>query len=387
VIRSPLRVEVLESREVPSATAEEVFSLPRLDGMSAKYPIDPAPAVWEQRFTLTHEPGWYSSEEGIVGRPLRAEQRGRFAVASGGGTSTVNVYDSATNALLGTVSPFDRSYRGAVFVATADLTGDRVDDIVAAAGTGSTPRVLIYDGATLTEVRRFLAYAETFRGGVFVAAGDVTGDGRADLVTGAGGGGGPHVKLFDGARLFPEGDVQAAVEPVESHGFFAYDATFHGGVSVAVGDVNGDGVGDVVTGAGPGGGPHVRAISGVDYRELASFFAYDPAMTRGVMVAAGDVLGANRAQIVTAPMHGGSPHLRAFDNGAVVRDYRPFDSNLRTGASVAMRDLDDNGIAEVIAASGGGVRPQVRVLESVSGDVGRVVPALPPNYTEGLYVG
>jgi hypothetical protein len=52
-----------------------------------------------------------------------------------------------------------------------------------------------------------------------------------------------------------------------------------------------------------------------------------------------------------------------------------------------MRDLDDNGIAEVIAASGGGVRPQVRVLDSFTGDVVRDFPALTPNYTDGLYVG
>lgn len=386
MIRSLLRAEVLESREVPSVTAEEVYSLPRLDGMSEKYPIDLI-AESEQQFTLTHEPGGYSSAEGIVGSPLRAEQRGRFAVASGGGVSVVHVYDAATNALIGTLSPFERSNRGGVLVATADLTGDHVEDIIVAAGRGSAPWVLVYDGATLLEVRRFQAYAEQFRGGVFIAAGDVTGDGRADLVTGAGAGGGPHVKLFDGAQLFPGGDVRTAVEPFEAHGFFAYDAGFHGGVSVAIGDVNGDGIGDVITGAGPGGGPHVRAISGTDYRELASFFAYDPSMSRGVMVAAGEVLGTNRAQIVTAPLHGGSPHLRAFDNGTAVKEYRPFDANLRNGATVAVRDLDDDGYAEVIAASGAGVRPQVRVLDALTGDILRDFPAMTPNYTDGLYVG
>ncbi len=376
MIRFTLRPEPLEARDVPSAAAEEVYSLPRLDGMSEHYPIDLAPAAVE------HE-----SVAGRIGDPLRAQARGRFAVAAGGGVNVVHVFDSATNALIGTLSPFERSYRGAVRVAVADLTGDRVEDIAVAAGVGSAPWVVVYDGATLHEVRRFQAYAAEFRGGVFVAAGDVTGDGRADLVTGAGAGGGPHVKVFDGAHLLPRDDARAAVEPFEAHGFFAYDAGFHGGVSVAVGDVDGDGVGDIITGAGPGGGPHVRVVSGRDRGELASFFAYDPGMSLGVMVSAGDLLGAGRAQVVTAPMHGGGPHLRAFDHGVVVRNYHPFDAALRAGASVAVRDLDADGRAEVIAATGAGTTPRVRVLDSATGETLRDFPALTPQYTGGIYVG
>src|SRR4029079_11796360 len=51
------------------------------------------------------------------------------------------------------------------------------------------------------------------------------------------------------------------------------------------GDVNGDGRADLITGAGPGGGPHVRAFSGLDHSELASFFAYPASFAGGVFVA------------------------------------------------------------------------------------------------------
>src|SRR5262245_26567616 len=64
------------------------------------------------------------------------------------------------------------------------------------------------------------------------------------LMTGAGQGGGPHVQVFEG------------VPRVLAHSFLAFPPAFLGGVHVALGDVNGDGVPDLIVGAGPGGGPN-----------------------------------------------------------------------------------------------------------------------------------
>ena len=61
------------------------------------------------------------------------------------------------------------------------------------------------------------------------------------MITGADAGGGPHVRVFDGAT------------GVERFGFFATDTAFTGGVRVAAGDVTGDGIADVLTALGPGG--------------------------------------------------------------------------------------------------------------------------------------
>jgi len=64
---------------------------------------------------------------------------------------------------------------------------------------------------------------------------------------------------------------------------------FGGGASVAAGNFDDDGIPDIVVGAGPGGGPHVRAFDGATGQEIHSFFAYEAAFTGGITVAAGDV--------------------------------------------------------------------------------------------------
>ncbi|MGH7266811.1 MAG: beta strand repeat-containing protein, partial [Candidatus Rokuibacteriota bacterium] len=184
------------------------------------------------------------------------------------------VFDGATGVELGGFFAYDPAFSGGMFVAAGDVTGDGRADIITGAGPGSSPHVKVFDGATGAELGGFLAYDPAFTGGVSVAAGDLTGDGRADIITGAGPGSGPRVKVFDGAT------------GAELGGFFAYDPFFTGGVFVAAGDLTGDGRADIITGAGASGGPHVRVFDGVTGVEVASFFAYDPTFAGGLFVAA-----------------------------------------------------------------------------------------------------
>src|SRR5262249_17565263 len=102
--------------------------------------------------------------------------------------------------------------------------------------------------------------------------GDVNHDGKADVVTGAGPGGGPNVKVFRGTDL-------AVLQS-----YYAYAPSFAGGVRVGVRDVNGDGYSDVITGAGPGGGPPVGVFDGRSVTVIREFFAYDPTFLGGVQV-------------------------------------------------------------------------------------------------------
>ena len=144
----------------------------------------------------------------------------------------------------------------------------------------------MFDGITGTELMSFYAFDASFTGGAFVTGGDLDGDGFAEIITAAGEGGGPHVKVFDGAT----GIALAS--------FFAFDPLFTGGATVGAADLNNDGLADIIVGAGPGGGPHVKVLEGTSLRQigpdgmiadsavLAGVFAYQPSFTGGVFVSA-----------------------------------------------------------------------------------------------------
>jgi hypothetical protein len=195
---------------------------------------------------------------------------------------------------------FDPAFTGGVFIAVRDFNGDGILDIIAGAGAGGGPEVRIFNGNGLTVIRSFFAYAEDFTGGVSVANIDFNGDGVLDLVTGAGPGGAPHVKVFDGAS----GNIISQ--------WFAYPVSFTGGVYVAAGDIGNDGNIEVVTGAGTGGAPVVAVWDPYTGALLAQFMAYAEDFSGGVRVGVSDGNFDGILDLVTGAGPGGGPEVKGF---------------------------------------------------------------------------
>jgi hypothetical protein len=258
----------------------------------------------------------------------------------------------------------------------AVTTGKAIPTYLAVgSGPGYPAMVRVFDYATGVERFRFFPYGPSFTGGVNVATGDVTGDGVPDIITGVRSGAGPHVKVFDG------------VTGAEIASFFAYAPGFLGGVSVAAGDVDGDGHADIITGAGPGADPHVVVFSGANLSVLRSFDAYAPAFAGGVHVAAGDINGDGRADIVTAPILGPT-HVRAIDGltGADLASFLAF-SGFNGGLNVALGDVDGDGRADIITGAGPGAAPHVKVFSGADLSVLRSFLAFAPSFSGGVVVG
>ncbi len=282
--------------------------------------------------------------------------------------------DVAGNSLTSTFLPYGVGFTGGVRVAAGDIDGDKIPDVITGVGTGSS-HVKVFSAPSGVEIRSFFAYAG-FAGGVFVAAGDVNNDGRADVVTGTDAGVSPHVKAFDG------------VNGSEIRSFFAYGGNFAGGVRVAAGDVDGDGFADIVTGAGAGGNSHVKAFSGATGIELRSFFAYDN-FSGGVFVAAGDVNHDGLADIVTGADEGAPPQVKVFDSatGQTIRSFFAFAPGFTGGVRVASADLNGDKFADIIAGAGANGAGHVKVFDGATGNVIGDFLAYGSSYTGGVFVG
>lgn len=215
-------------------------------------------------------------------------------------------------------SPFDNDitpypgFNGEIRVAVADLNGDGAAEIITAPGPGGGPHIRAFNSNGTpfagTLGSGIFAYANGFTGGVYVAAADLNADGKAEIITGAGPGGGPHVRAFNANGTKMAGQI--------GDGFYAYDSAFNGGVRVAAGYLNKSGIATIITGAGPGGGPHVREF-GVNASPVAGqagsgWYAYDSSFGGGVFVAVGDVDADEPAEIITGAGAGGGPHVRVF---------------------------------------------------------------------------
>ncbi len=276
-------------------------------------------------------------------------------IAPSSGSSLVSVYNADGTARFSFFA-YDPGYTGGVSIAVGDVTGDGFADIVTGTSDGFQSNVNVFDGVTGGLARSFLAFDSSFTGGVSVAVGDTSGDGRADIIVGAGVNGHSHVRAFDGISNNVFSD------------FFAYGAGFAGSINVAVGNIDGGSSEEIVTGTGAGSSANVKVFNGSGGSTLASFFAFDSAFTGGVNVAAGDTDGDGLAEIVAGAGIGGGPNVKVFDGltGIVERNFFAYASSFQNGVRVGVGDMDGDNRGDIITSEFG-VRNAATPLQVFSG--------------------
>jgi uncharacterized delta-60 repeat protein len=296
--------------------------------------------------------------------------------AGGPADGTVGVLTPAvgTYAVTGRMAVFP-GFTGVVRTATADVNGDGTPDYIDAAGPGGQPAVVVFDGKTGAVLTDFLAFEPTFTGGVFVAAGDLDGDGRAEVVVSPDQGGGPRVEVFAVA-----GDAVT----LRANFYGIDDPNFRGGARVAVGDFDHDGTPDLAVAAGFLGGPRVAIFGGTSLftgtptKLVNDFFAFTGSdvntLRNGVFVAAGDVDGDGFADLLAGGGPGGGPRVLTISGkvltsaGVGAAQAAPLmnffvagNAADRGGVRLAVTDADGDNRADVLAGSGEGSPSRARI--------------------------
>ena len=333
--------------------------------------VPPPPAVISPPPVVVPPPPVVISPPPVVVTPVVApvaKAGAQFTVGSDAGTTpTYSSYD-ANGRLVASGLAYSATFKGGVRTATADVNGDGINDSITLAGVGSSPHVRVFDGRTGSMTFNFLAFDSSNRAGSYVAAGDVNGDGKADIAVSLPTG---QTRVFSGAngQLLAELTGQAASDlalgDVNADGFedvavangntvaiwdgksiaagtprklaadvIVYDSRFNGAASIAFADIDGDGKADLVAGAGANNTPLARVYSGSSIlanqpKLISQFLAGDANYRTGVRLASADMNNDGRDDIIAMPIGPGSGTLKVY-NGKSVATGTGSPSVLRT---------------------------------------------------------
>jgi predicted outer membrane repeat protein len=318
-----------------------------------------------------------------------------YAVGADAGVAPVVQLFNPDGSKKATLQAFESNFAGGVRTAAADVNGDGVADIIAGTGTGRAAEVRVFDGAT-NQPWLSIPVFEGFLGGLFVSTGDFNHDGHADIVVSPDQGGGPRVSVFSGA----DGTVMA--------NFFGItDPAFRGGARTAVGDMNGDGTPDIYVSAGFGGGPRVTAFDGTTLvnatpvKLFNDIFVFEPTLRNGAYLAAGDLDGDGKSDLIAGAGPGGGPRVYALSGAELMIGAGSESQQLanffggnpanRDGIRIVAKNLDGDNRTDIVVGDGGSgsqVTTYLGKLVPVSG-----IPVIElqfnafPGFSGGVFVG
>ncbi len=254
---------------------------------------------------------------------------------------------------------YDKKFAGGAVIAVGDVDGDGQQDIVVAAGKGFGPNIKVFSKDGTQKSIQFAPFHPNYRGVLSLAVGDTDGDGRAEIGV---------CQASEGDQSFCKIYKYSTSKPILAY-WKAFDEV-RVGATIALADTDGDGRAEAITGAGVGGGPQIRVFDINTKTVTASgqgavmksgqFFAGSENDRSGITMAAGDVDGDGLADIGVMPqsISSGNATLQIFAAAAphaLLKKITLFSHDeLIDGRApaVALADTNTDGKAEILTVAG-----------------------------------
>ncbi len=231
-------------------------------------------------------------------------------------------------------------------ISSGDLNDDNKSEIVISKTNWQGTEINIYD-EDLNLINNFHL---DFNSPIDLEVGDVYNNKREKIIIGSPSNTEPRVYIYDrkGKLL---------------NNFLVYDDKFRGGVSVAIGDVDGDYRNEIITAPAGSGGPHIR-IFDKNGGLKGQFFAGNKDFRGGLNVEAGNLNKNKEAEILVAPKDGSSPYILVYDlNGNLISNFLAYTKNFKKEVSIEIADINSDYQNEIITSAGAGGGPHVRIFD------------------------
>lgn len=263
------------------------------------------------------------------------------------GLKTYNSKLEAINEL----SILDPSFDGFVDFSLVDLGGDGYDEIVVGYGYQARPEVVIYR-YDASVINRWNPYVIGFEGRVNVTTGDLDQDGRDEIVTAPGEGGGPHVRIFDGF-----GNAKY------HNGFFVDEPDYRNGVELTVADLNNDGENKIIVSLIKEGVNIIKVFDVFGFQIGKDILIETPDSFEPMKIVVSNLIGDEKPEIVLGAAIGSSPYVYVLDNeGNLIKSFLAYAQTFYGGVDVDVVELE--GKRNIVTAAGFGGGPHVRLFNA-----------------------
>jgi len=296
-----------------------------------------------------------------------------------------------------------------------------VDKIITAPDQAGGAHIRVFRGQK--SYSNFFAFDKEKRFGVNIATGDLDGDGSQEVIAGASHGEQPLIKIFDSYGTFRNeffafdkadtSGLRLGIGDVDSDGlgdiivikqsksyplvkifdqsgelkfqFYAFNKYIKTDMELIVRDINNDGFAEIVITPGKGLQPIVK-IFNYSGTLLDQFIAGQPELLLGQTIASGDITGDGQHEIIIGNKAGSTPQVRVYNlQGKLLLSFLAFDEKFRGGVNVASGDTNASGLHEIICGAGPGGGPHVRIFNHLGKVAGQFM-AYHPNFRGGVEV-